>query len=51
MGIYRFKQYRQTTQSVGNRTYLFNCLVQIQIGWVSGWSQPKTSLATSILDR
>ncbi|WP_322668509.1 hypothetical protein [Nostoc sp. DedQUE09] len=51
MGIYRFKQCRQTTQSIGNRTCLLNCLAQIQMIWAEGWSYPKTSLATSILDR
>ncbi|MEH2027495.1 hypothetical protein [Nostoc sp.] len=47
-GHHRFKQRRQTTQSVGNRLCLFHCLAQIQMSRVQGWSDPKTSLATSI---
>ncbi|MEH2316247.1 hypothetical protein [Nostoc sp.] len=49
-GHHRFKQRRQTTQSVGNKLCLFHCLAQIQISRVEAWSHPKTSLATSIPD-
>lgn len=33
-GHHRFKQRRQTTQSVGNRPCLFYCLAQIQMSRV-----------------
>ncbi|MHC5597596.1 MAG: hypothetical protein ACYTXC_16940 [Nostoc sp.] len=46
-GHHRFKQCRQTTQSVGNRLCLFHSLAQIRLSRVS---HSQSSLATSIPD-